>query len=67
MSNIKIEYELSDKQQKMYNEWTKSIKLIHGEVGTITWEITSYGIGCGVVACSKLTNTKLDLTDVDSW
>lgn len=62
-----IHEELSDKQQKMYDEWIYHIKAIHGDYGSFTWKITPTGIGSGIVVYSHLTKTELDITDVDSW
>ena len=62
-----IHEELTEKQQKMYDEWLSHIKAIYGEYGTFTWKITPTGIGSGVVVYSHHTRTELDLTDVDSW
>lgn len=62
-----IHEELSDKQQKMYDEWISHIKAIYGEYGSFTWKITPTGIGNGVVVYSHLTETELDITDMTSW
>lgn len=62
-----IHEELSDKQQKMYDEWISHIKAIYGEYGSFTWKITPTGIGNGVVVYSHLTETELDITDMVSW
>jgi hypothetical protein len=62
-----IHEELSEKLQKMYDEWISHIKAIHGEYGSFTWKITPTGIGNGVVVYSHLTKTELDITDMDSW
>jgi hypothetical protein len=58
-----INEELSEKQQKMYDEWLSHIKAIYGEYGLFTWKITPNGIGSGIVVYSHKTRTELDLTD----
>ena len=60
-----IHEELSEKQQKMYDEWLSHIKAIYGEYGLFTWKITPNGIGSGIVVYSHKTRTELDLTDID--
>jgi hypothetical protein len=62
-----IHEELSDKQQKMYDEWISHIEAIYGEYGSFTWKITPTGIGNEVIVYSHLTKTELDITDMDSW
>ena len=61
-----IHEELSDKQQKMYDEWISHIEAIYGEYGSFTWKITPTGIGNEVIVYSHLTKTELDITDMDS-
>jgi len=65
--NFGLSFNLSDKQQKEFDEWKSAIKKIHGEYGSFEWTIIPTGIGNGLVVYSKLTKTKLDLTDMDSW
>lgn len=65
--NLSISFELSDAQQKDFDEWKSAIKNIYGEYGTFEWTIKPTGIGNGLVVYSKLANAKLDLTDIDSW
>jgi len=67
MANTVIHYELTDAQQKKYDEWASHIKALYGQYGTFTWSITSYGIGDGIKVYSDLAKTELDLTDVGSW
>ena len=67
MKNLKISFELNDKQQKKYNEWISHIKALYGEYGLFTWKISPNGIGLGIVVHSHLANVELDLTDVESW
>ena len=62
-----IHEELTEKQQKMYDEWLSHIKALYGEYGSFTWEISPNGIGLGIVVRSHLANVGLDLTDIDSW
>jgi hypothetical protein len=68
MSNKVICIELSDKQQKQFDAWTKHLKAIFGEVGMITWTVCSNGIGQEITATSSnAPEHPLDLTDIDSW
>jgi hypothetical protein len=67
MANRIICVELSDKQQKMYEEWLSHLKAIYGEYGSLTWKITPTGIGEGVSVYSEKARVELDLTDIDSW
>jgi hypothetical protein len=43
------------------------LKALYGEYGTLTWKITSTGIGEVISVYSKRADVELDLTDVDSW
>ena len=65
--NTVIHEELTDKQQKAYDEWLGHIKAIYGQYGTLTWKITPTGIGSGISVYSHLTKTELNLTDIESW
>lgn len=68
MSNKVISIELNDKQQKKYEAWGKHLKAIFGEWGTLTWTVSSCGIGDTItVTSSNAPKHPLDLTDVDSW
>lgn len=62
-----IHEELNEKQQSMFDEWVGHLKALYGEIGTLTWKVTSTGIGSGIVVYSHNSKTELDLTDVDSW
>lgn len=67
--NTKIIIELNEKQEAKFKEWKDSLKVIFGEVGTLTWTIV-YGIGNRptiYVHSHLLLNTELELTDMDSW
>ena len=66
MANREINYTLSDKQQKEYEEWIGHIKALHGEYGLFTWKLTPDGIGMGISVFSHLVKIELDLTDVES-
>jgi hypothetical protein len=65
--NTVIHEELTDKQQKAYDEWLGHIRAIYGQYGTMTWKITPTGIGSGISVYSHLTKTELNLTDIESW
>ena len=67
MVNKIICVELNAKQQKNYEEWLSHLKARYGEYGTVTWKITSTGIGEVISVYSKRADVELDLTDVDSW
>ena len=63
-----ISIELNQKQQKQYEEWCQHLKAIFGEIGTLTWTVSSNGIGDTItVSSANAPNNPLDLTDVDSW
>ena len=63
-----ISIELNQKQQKQYEEWCQHLKAIFGEIGTLTWTVSSNGIGDTItVTSANDPNNPLDLTDVDSW
>ena len=60
--------ELNSKQQKQYEDWCQHLKVIFGEVGTLTWTVWSNGIGDTItVTTNNAPNNPLDLTDIDSW
>lgn len=65
--NLSISFELSDKQQKEFDEWKEAIRTIYGEYGHFKWTISPTGVGNGVEVWSELARTSLDLTDMDSW
>ena len=68
MTNTVISITLNDKQQKRLDAWGKNLKAIFGEWGTLTWTISSCGIGDTItVTSSHAPKHPLDLTDVDSW
>jgi phage host-nuclease inhibitor protein Gam len=67
MGNKVIEIELNDKQQSMFDEWCGHIKALRGEIGTLTWKVTPYGIGNGIKVYNEDLKLELDLTDTDSW
>lgn len=62
-----ISVQLNDKQQKQYEEWCGHIRALRGDVGTLTWKLTSHGIGPIIKVYSEDLKLELDLTDVDSW
>jgi hypothetical protein len=60
--------ELNSKQQKQYEDWCQHLKAIFGEIGTLTWTVSSCGIGDTItVTSNNAPNNPLDLTDIDSW
>jgi hypothetical protein len=60
--------ELNSKQQKQYEDWCQHLKAIFGEIGILTWTVSSNGIGDTItVTTNNAPNNPLDLTDVDSW
>lgn len=65
--NTKFVYELNDKQEKKFRKWKKAIKKVSGEYGTFTYKFTPTGIGDGVSVFSHITQTEIDLTDVEEW
>jgi hypothetical protein len=66
--STKIIIELNEKQEDKFKEWKRALKVIFGEVGTLTWTIVYNGIGPTIyVHSSLLINTELELTDVNSW
>jgi hypothetical protein len=67
MPNKVIQVELTDEQQKKFEEWSKKIKDLYGEYGLMTWSVTPYGMGNGITVYNHLTKLELDLTDTDSW
>lgn len=65
---MKISIELNEKQNQEFQKWCDSLKVIFGQVGTLTWSITSTGIGDIIkVSSDNIPDKPLDLTDVDSW
>lgn len=67
MSNTKVSIELSDKQEVKYQEWLKAIKVIYGEYGLMTWSVRYDGIGAEIGVYNNLSQTTLDLTEIDNW
>ena len=66
--NKKIAFELNDKQQKKYDQWTSHLRGIYGEeIGCLTWSWSSNGIGETITVYSEKAKSELDLTDIDSW
>ncbi len=60
--------ELNSKQQKQYEDWCQHLKAIFGEIGILTWTVSSNGIGDTItVTTNNAPNNPLDLTDIDSW
>jgi hypothetical protein len=60
--------ELNSKQQKQYEDWCQHLKAIFGEIGILTWTVSSNGIGDTItVTTNNAPNNPLNLTDVDSW
>jgi hypothetical protein len=60
--------ELNDNQYEKYKQWCTDLRKIFGEVGQLTWSISSNGIADTIsVVSSHAPNHPLDLTDVDSW
>lgn len=66
-STKKIHIQLSKEQTEDLNKWFDAIKLIYGEVGIIEYRIRFNGIGPTIKVYSELTNTEIDLTDVENW
>lgn len=64
---IMKKFELTEDQEKKLNEWQNKIKGVFGEYGHYDYIFTPYGIGMGVKVKSHLSNTELDLTDVEHW
>lgn len=63
-----ISVELNEKQLSLFEDWCTHLKAIYGEVGILTWAITSNGIGEEITVTSKYApKHPLDLTDIDSW
>ena len=65
--NLSISFELSDAQQKEFDDWKDAIKKLHGEYGHFEWTISPTGIGNGIRVWSSLAKVELDLTEVDTW
>lgn len=60
--------ELNTKQMKKYTEWCNDLRKVFGEVGQLTWTISTNGIGESVnVTSINAPNHPLDLTDIESW
>lgn len=62
-----MKFELNEKQKAELKIWQDKIKDLFGEYGLYDFIFTPNGIGDGVRVRSHLTNTELDLTDIDSW
>lgn len=65
--NLKVSFELSNKQQKAYKKWTGHIHALYGEVGTLVWSWSSCGIGDSIKVYSEKAQVEIDLTDIESW
>ena len=65
--NKVISVELTDKQQKQFDEGCGHLKALYGEVGSLTWKISPTGIGEGIVVYSHNAKIEFDLTDVSNW
>lgn len=65
--NFSISFELTDNQQKVFDEWKAAIMTIYGESGHFKWTISPTGVGNGIEVWSSLTKTTLDLTDTSVW
>jgi hypothetical protein len=61
------EFWLDEKQNQKLVEWQEKIKDLFGEYGSYTFSFGPNGIGVEVKVFSHLTETSLDLTDMDSW
>lgn len=60
-------FSLNEKQLKQLKEWQEKIKDLFGEYGHYDFTFTSYGMGTEVKVRSHLTNTCLDLSNVEDW
>ena len=60
-------FSLNEKQVKQLKEWQEKIKDLFGEYGHYDFTFTSYGMGTEVKVRSHLTNTYLDLSNVEDW
>jgi hypothetical protein len=67
MGKTKITIELSDNQQKRYDEWKSHINGLYGKYGKMTWSVSDCGIGQTIKVHNDTTNLTLDLTEVDNW
>ena len=67
MANKVIHIELTDSQQAIFEAWCEHLRAIFGEVGSLTWSISSNGIGGIISVTSNNAPNNPDLTDVDSW
>ena len=68
MANKVIHIELTDSQQAIFEAWCEHLRAIFGEIGILTWSISSNGIGDSITVTSdNAPNHPLDLTDIDSW
>jgi hypothetical protein len=63
-----ITYKLDPEETKTLKEWQEHIKAIYGMYGDYVYTFESGG-GIGTIkrVWSKLANTELDLTDIDTW
>lgn len=61
-------FEVTEKQTKQIDKWTRAIKLVFGEVGDLEYRFgVGSGIGVTLKVYSKVANKEKDFTDYDSW
>lgn len=60
-------FSLNEKQTTQLKEWQEKIKDLFGEYGHYDYIFTPFGMGTGVIVRSHLTNTELDLSNVEDW
>lgn len=63
-----MEFNLSEKEGKLYKEFQDQVKALYGEYGEFSITFTDVGgIGYEVTVFSKKANIVRNITDVDSW
>lgn len=62
-----MKFELSVKEIKTLKKWKEAIKTIYNEYGNFEYRFRPTGIGVAISVFSDLTNTAINITDVDSW
>ena len=62
-----MRFGLTEKEDAILLKWKDAIKLIYGEYGTFEYVFRPNGIGVVKRVYSDLTDTEIDLTDIDSW